>query len=72
MHYDLPERRFCETSIDTNIQFTKTITHISQTFVAGERKINKHTYINKTIRMMLDLWDEDPFHYNKNLHEFWA
>ena len=67
VHYDLPERRFCETSIDTNIQFTKTITYL-KTFVAGERKINKQTYINKTIRMMLDLWDEDSFHYDKNLH----
>ena len=37
VHYDLPERRFCETSIDTNIQFTKTITHISQTFVGEEK-----------------------------------
>ena len=68
VHYDLPERRFYETGIDTNIQFTQTITHISKTFVVGERKINKQTYINKTIRMMLDLWDEDPFHYDKNLH----
>lgn len=68
VHYDLPERRFYQTGIDTNIQFTKTIPHISETFVAGEKKINKKTYINKTIRMLVDLWHEDPFHYDKKLH----
>ena len=62
-HYDLPAGSYLESDNDTNIHFKKARTYALQTFMAGEIRINKNKYIEKTIKMLVNLSDDEDRYY---------
>ena len=62
-HYDLPAGSYLKSDNDTNIHFKKARTYALQTFMAGEIRINKNKYIEKTIKMLVNLSDDEDCYY---------